>query len=84
MLYLIHFVNSFCMSSAQRLQLFHGFVSYILQYGYSWINYMANVRNVAAPCAWSADFYDLSRNAYRNNDLPVKMLHPTTAYYAMF
>ena len=45
---------------------------------------MANVRNVAAPCAWSADFYDLSRNAYRNNDLRVKMLHLTTAYYVMF
>ena len=151
------------MSSAQRLQLFYGFVSYIFQYSCSWINCWANVRNVAAPCAWSAkhyyeethycnddsrdkmlystallayyifdhyrtcsvldaiyknilgglilpyfslntalinhmadvpnhmaprtwstDLYDLSRNAYRNNDLRVKMLHPTTAYYAMF
>ena len=43
-----------------------------------------NVRNATAPCVWRADFYDLSSNAYRNNDLQVKMLHPTTAYYAMF
>ena len=63
------------MSSTQRLQLFHGLVSYILQYSYSWINYAANVRNVAVPCAWSADFYDLSKNAYRNKDLRVKMFH---------
>ena len=26
------------MSSTKRLQLFHGFVFYILQHGYSWIN----------------------------------------------
>ena len=149
------------MSSTQRLQFFYGFMSYTLQYGYSWIN-RANARNVAAPCAWSAkhyyeetrycnndsrdkilhsttllacyifddyktssvlvqiyknilggsippylpqnttlinhmaavpnataprawsaDLYDLLRNAYRNDDLRIKMLHPTTAYYAM-
>ena len=64
-----------CMSSTQRFQLLHGFVSYILQYSYSWINYAANARNVAAPSAWSADFYDSSRNAYRNKDLRVKMFH---------
>ena len=63
------------MSSTQRLQLFHGFVFYILQDSFSWINYAPNVRNVAAPCAWSADFYGLSRNAYRNKDLGVKMFH---------
>ena len=38
---------------------------------------MADVPNVTPPRAWSADLYDLSRNAYRNNDLRVKMLHPT-------
>ena len=26
-------------------------------------------------CAWSTEFYDSSRNAYRNNDLRIKMLH---------
>ena len=46
-------------------------------------NHMADVPNAMAPRAWSADLHDLSRNAYRNNDLRVKMLHPTTAYYAM-
>ena len=45
---------------------------------------MADVRNTEAPRAWSADLYDLSRNAPRNNDLRVKALHPTPAYYAMF
>ena len=34
------------------------------------INHMADVPNATAPRAWSADFY--------------KMLHPATAYYAMF
>ena len=58
-------------------------LAYILQYGYSCIDYTANVWNVAAPCAWSADFYNLSRNAYRNNDLRIKMWHPTTAYCAV-
>ena len=51
------------------------------------INHMADVPNATAPRAWSADFHDLSRNAYDirycDNDLRVKMLHPTTAYYAM-
>ena len=40
------------------------------------INHMADVPNATAPRAWRADLYDLSRNAYRNNDLRVKMLHP--------
>ena len=57
----------------------HKRLSVILQYSYSWINYAANVGNVAIPCAWSAGLYDLSRNAYRNNNLRVKILHPTTA-----
>ena len=54
------------------------------------INHMADVPNATAPRArsrarsWSADLYDLSRNAYHNNDVQVKMVHPTTAYYAMF
>ena len=43
------------------------------------INHMADVPNATAPRAWSAELYDLSRNAYRNNDLRVKMLHLTTA-----
>ena len=43
------------------------------------INHMADVPNATAPRAWSDDLYDLSRNAYRNNDLLVKMLHPTPA-----
>ena len=46
------------------------------------INHMADAPNATAPRAWNADLYDLSRNAYPNNDLWVKMLHPTTAYYA--
>ena len=56
---------------------FHGFVFYIRQHGCSWINYAANLRNIAEPCAWSADFYHLSRNAYRSNDLRDKMLQST-------
>ena len=48
------------------------------------INHMADVPNVTAPRAWNADLYDLSRNAYRNNDLRVKKLRPTAAYHAMF
>ena len=31
------------MSSTPKLQLFYGFVSYILQYGNSWISYTAKV-----------------------------------------
>ena len=39
---------------------------------------MADVPNATAPRAWSADIHDFSRNAYRNSDLQVKMLHSTT------
>ena len=35
---------------------------------------MVNVPNAMASSAWSADLYDLSRIAYRNNDLRVNML----------
>ena len=35
---------------------------------------MADVLNAKARGAWSADFYGLSKNAYRNNDLRVEML----------
>ena len=47
-------------------------------------NHMADVPHASAPRAWGADVYDLSRNAYRNNDLQVKMPHPATAYYAIY
>ena len=43
--------NLLCMSRTQKLQRFDGFVSYIFQYG---LAERANVRNIAAPCAWSA------------------------------
>ena len=68
--------------STQRLLSFCGFVSYMLQYGYSWVNYAANVPNVAAPCAWSAKHYHKETH-YRNNDSRDKILHSTTAlaYY---
>ena len=39
----------------------------ILQYGNSWINRTANVRNVAAPCAWSAKHYH-KKTHYCNDD----------------
>ena len=39
---------------------------------------MVDVLNATAPRAWSADLYDQPRNAYRNNELRVKMLHPVT------
>ena len=47
-------------------------------------NHMADASSATTPRAWSVGLYDLSRNAYRNNDLRGKMLHPTTVYYAMF
>ena len=60
----------------QRFQLFYGFVSYIglLQYGYSWINYTVNARNVAAPCAWNAKHY-YKETHYYNDDSRDNMLH---------
>ena len=70
------------MSSTQRFQLFHGFVSCKLQHGYSWINNRANVRNVAAPCTWSAEHYH-EETHYCSDDSRDKMLHSTAvlAYY---
>ena len=72
------------MSSTQRLQFLYGFVSYILQHGYSWINYTVNVGNVAAPCAWSAKHY-YKETRYCNDNSRENMLHATTvgllAYY---
>ena len=60
--------------------LFYGFVSYILHYGYSWINYSANVRNVAAPDAWSVKYYyEEMHNC--NDDSREEMLHSTTVQY---
>ena len=75
------------MSNTQRFHLFYGFVSCILQYRYSWINYnyTANVRNVAAPRARSAKHY-FKETHYRNDDSRDKMLHSTTtalAYYIL-
>ena len=66
----------------QKPQLFYGFVSYILQRSCSWINCWANVRNVAAPCAWSAKHY-YEETHYCNDDSRDKMLHFTTviAFY---
>ena len=70
------------MSSTQRLHLFYVFGSCKLHYGYSWINYTVNVRNVAAPCAWSARYY-YKETHYRNDNSRDEMLHSTTvlAYY---
>ena len=61
----------------QRIHLFYGFGYYILQYDYSWINYTANVRNVMAPCVWSAKHYHKETH-YRNDDSRDKLLHCTT------
>ena len=65
-------------------KIFKGFDPPYLSLNTALMNHTADVPNATAPRAWSADLYDLSRNAYRNNDLRVKMLHPTTTYYAMF
>ena len=70
------------MSSTQTLRLFYEFASYILQYGYSWINYMVNAQNVAAPCAWSAK-YHYKETDYFNNDSRDKVL-PSTTVKAIF
>ena len=72
------------MSSTQRLQLFHGFVSEIYFNTVIAGLIMRQMYEMLRHYARSADFYNLSRNAYRNNDLRVKMLHPTTACYACF
>ena len=66
--------------------IFGGFIPHTPPLNTALVNNMADVPmfSATAPRAWSADLYDLSRNAYRNNDQQVKMLHPTAAYYAMF
>ena len=69
--------NLFVWVVHKGLSFFHGFVFYIRQHDCSWISYAANLRNIAEPCASRADFYHLSRNAYRSNDLRDKMLQST-------
>ena len=66
----------------------------MLQYGYSCINYTANVRNVAVPCACSAKHYyeetrycndDYCNDDYCNDDSRDKMFHSTTVLaYCIF
>ena len=48
---------------------FWGLIPPYLPLNTALISHMADVPNVTAPRVWSADLYDLSRNAYRSNDL---------------
>ena len=55
-------------------------VSYILQYGFYWINNRANAQNIAALCAWSAK-HCYKETHYCNDDSRDKILHSTTVAY---